>query len=342
MTGGEGLLKAIQERVMNLRGVVVLLLLAGSMVAQSTQGSTIRQVRVRVILPSEDCNDPVQVRLVGLNGVNAEANTDNNCEVEFKGVPPGVYQVSVSGQNLATSNATVTVSNASADLEMRAMRMNNPGHVGGATAPIVSAADLTIPSKAQKKLAKAQELSDRHDYKKAIQTLKEAIAIYPAYAAAYNNLGVAYARLGDRDKEREALQQAIGINDHFGPAHANLARMDMAASDFAGAEAEFSKAASYDPTDAVTLSLLTYAEFMNHHFDLAIATSRRAHALQAPHAYVHQVAAQIYEQMSDGINAIAELELFLKEDPTNERADMVRKELARVQAIVQPTVGRIQ
>jgi len=219
---------------MNLRGVVVLLLLAGSVAAQSVAGSTIRHVRVRVALPNEDCSYPVQVRLVGLNGFNAEANTNDHCEVGFESVPAGTYQVSVSGQNFATSNSTITFSTTSTDLEMKVPRVNDPGHIDGTAAPIVSAADLAIPSKAQKKLARAQELSDRHDYKKAIQTLKEAIAIYPAYTAAYTNLGVAYARLGDRDKEREALQQAVGINDHFAPAHANLARMDMAASDFRG------------------------------------------------------------------------------------------------------------
>ena len=327
---------------MNLRGVAVLLLLAGSVAAQSVAGSTIRPVRVRVALPNAGCSYPVQVKLIGLNGVNTEPNTNDHCELEFESIPPSTYQVRVSGQNFAASDATVTVSNVSTDVEMRVRRMDNPVHVDGTTAPIVSASDLAIPSKAQKKLAKARSFSDRRDYKKAIQTLKEAIAIYPAYAAAYNNLGVAYARLGDRDKEREALQKAIGINNHCASAHANLARMDMAASDFASAETELGKATLYDPTDATALSLLTYAEFMNHHFDRAIATSRRAHALSAPHAYVHQVAAQIYEQMDDGADAIAELKQFLKEDPTGERADMVRKELVRVQAIVESTVGRVQ
>jgi tetratricopeptide (TPR) repeat protein len=335
---------------MNLRGVVFFLLLAGSVAAQSASSSTIRHVRVPVALPTNDCSSPVQVRLTGLNGFNAEANTNDHCEVEFESVPPGAYQVSVSGQNFATSESTATFSNALSDFEMTVPRTSNPEHAYGTAAPVVSAADLAIPSKAQQKLAKAQRFSDRHDYQKAIQTLKEAIAIYPAYAAAYNNLGVAYGRLGDSNKEREALQRAIGINDHCAQAHANLARMDMAASDFAGAEAEFGKAALHDPTDAVTLSLLTYAEFMNHNFDQALATTRRAHALTAPHAYVHQLAAQIYEQMNDGVDAIVELEQFLKEDPNAERSEMVRRELARVQAIVQanaqasghPIAGRVQ
>jgi tetratricopeptide (TPR) repeat protein len=331
---------------MNLRRAAVLLplliLLAGSLAAQSVASSTIRHVRMRVAVPNNDCTQPAHVRLTGSNGYTTEANTDDHCEVEFESIPSGTYQVSVSGQNFATSESTFAFSNASADLEMRVTRLNNPEHVEATAVPLVSATDLAIPSKAQQKLAKAQALSDHHDYKKAIQTLKEAIAIYPDYAAAYNNLGVAYGRLGDRDKERDALQHAIRINDHFAQAHANLARMDMSASDFAGAEAEFTKAALYDPANAMTLSLLTYAEFMNHHFEQAIATSRQAHALPASHAYVHQVAAQIYEQMNDGVHAIAELEQFLMEDPSGERAEMVRKELARVRAMTPPTVGRVQ
>ena len=151
-----------------------------------------------------------------------------------------------------------------------------------------------------------------------------------------------YARLGDRDKERDALHRALSINAHFAPAYVNLARMDISTGDFAGAEAELSRATSNDPTDAMTLVLLTYSEFMNRHFDSAIATSYRAHRLQGPHAFSHQVAARAYEQKRDGVNAIAELELFLKEEPTGQRADIARKELAQVQAIVSRSAVRAQ
>jgi tetratricopeptide (TPR) repeat protein len=334
---------------MNLRGVVCFLLLAGSVAAQSISNSIIRRVHVRVSLPNNDCSNPVEVRLTGLNGFNAEANTNDHCEVEFENVPQGNYQVSVSGEHFATAESNFTFSIASADFAMNVPRTSTPEHVYGTADPVVSVAELAIPAKAQKKLATAQEYFGRHNYDKAIRALKDAIAIYPSYAAAYNNLGVAYGLLGDRDKEREALQHAIAINDRCAQAHANLARMDMAASDFAGAEAEFSNAVFDDPTDATTLSLLAYAEFMNHHFNEALGTSRRAHALAAPHAYAHQVAAQIYEQMNDSANAIAELQQFLKEDPGGERAEMVRKELARVQASfqadaqanAQPTTGQV-
>ena len=56
--------------------------------------------------------------------------------------------------------------------------------------------------------------------------------MYPAYAGAYNNLGVIYFALGDDTRAQEALQKAISVNDHFAPAYVNLARLEIRAGDF--------------------------------------------------------------------------------------------------------------
>jgi tetratricopeptide (TPR) repeat protein len=150
---------------------------------------------------------------------------------------------------------------------------------------------------------------------------------------AYNNLGLIYARMGDRTREREALQKALSITDHFAPAYVNIGRMDVATGDFPNAQAALNKATAIDPTDAMTLVLLTYAEFMDRRLDDAIASSRRAHRLQGPHAFVHQVAARAFEQKRDTANATAELRMFLQEEPSGPRADIARRELTAVQAI---------
>lgn len=328
---------------MRIRGLVAFVLLVASAVAQMDAGSTIRRVRVRVAFANGVCDYSTRVRLIGHTGLMAEANTNDQCEAEFTNIPEGTYQLDVSGQNFSSTEGTISASNGSADFEVKVKRATDPEPMAGAPAPpSVSAVDLAIPSRAQKEFDRAQGLIDRQDFNKAIQTLNRAIAIYPSYAGAYNNLGVVYARLGDRDKEREALRKAISINDHFAPAYVNLGRMNITTGDFAGAEAEFSKATEYDPTDAMTLVLLTYAEFMSRHFELAIATSHRAHSLQGAHAFAHQVAAHAYEQKHDGANAIAELELFLKEEPSGQRADIARKELVQLHAIVQRSSVRAQ
>ena len=313
---------------MKSRGCCVFFLLAGSVVAQ-LDGSSHR-VRVRVAFENGGCESSTHVRLVARSGAVAEAIPNERCEVDFNGIPDGTYHVSVSGKSFPDTESVVTTAMGSTEFEVKVPHSAGNDLSMGAS---IAAADLRIPPKAQKEFDHANELTAKQDYTKAIQTLNHAIAIYPDYAAAYNNLGTVYSRLGDRAREREALEKAIRINDHLAPAYLNLARMDMAAGDFPNAVTELKKASSCDPLDGITLVLLAFSQFRDQHYDDAIATSRKAHGLTSPHAYAHQVAARSFEQKRDGADAIAELELFLKEEPSGERADSARKELASLQAI---------
>jgi tetratricopeptide (TPR) repeat protein len=310
------------------RACGVFFLLVGSVVAQLDGMS--HRVRIRVVFSNGGCDGSMNVRLVARSGVAAEAATNEHCEADFNGIPDGTYHVSVSGRDFPDTDTVISTATGSTEFEVKVPRAGGDNMAPGAS---ISAADLRIPAKAQKEFDRANELISRQDYAKAIQTLNHAIAIYPDYAAAYNNLGTIYSKLGDRAHEREALEKAISINDHLATAYMNLARMDMTAGDFASAEAELKKASSSDPLDGITLVLLAYSEFMEHHFDDAIATSRKAHTLESAHAFAHQVAARAFEQKRDDANAIAELELFLKEEPSGQRADSARKELASLQAI---------
>lgn len=327
---------------MKVLGSLSVLVLFSSCLAQVDPGLTIHRFRVHLEFVSGGCDRSAHVRLMSMAGRISESAPNDRCEVEFVNIPVGTYHVNVSGLGFAPIDDIVSAENGSADVDVKIRRTNDSDGTPGPTSAFVSAADLAIPSKARKEFVKAQGWIDHQDFKKAIQALNQAIAIYPAYAGAYNNLGVAYARIGDHGKEREALQKAVSINDHFAPAYVNLGRMEIGSGDFAAAENFFNKATSYDPTDPMTLVLLTYSEFINQHYDLAIATARKAHTVQGSHAFVHQIAARAYERKRDGVDAIAELELFLKEEPTGERADAARKELKQVQAIIQQQAGRAQ
>jgi hypothetical protein len=52
------------------------------------------------------------------------------------------------------------------------------------------------------------------------------------------------------------------------------------------------------------------------------------------------VAARAFEKKNDGANAIAQLELFLKEEPPGPRAEAARKELQKVEAVLQAPANR--
>ena len=108
--------------------------------------------------------------------------------------------------------------------------------------------------------------------------------------------------------------------------------MDIRDHDFLSAEAALNKAAAFDPIEPLSLVLLAYVQLMNRHLDEAIASSRKAHALDKPHAFVHRVAANAFEQKTYTNDAIKELELFLREEPTGAQADGARIELERVRA----------
>ncbi|MFZ0860908.1 MAG: tetratricopeptide repeat protein [Candidatus Sulfotelmatobacter sp.] len=319
------------------RMFVIFLLLAGSVAAQPDAGSIIRRVRVRVAFGSGGCDAPAHVSLVGHSGPVAEGTTNDRCEVDFFNLPEATYHLIVSAGSFANADlgSINLTSGGPAEFEVQVKRPNEldrtyavPGNA------FVSASDLGVPSRARKEFDKANELIGKQDLGQAIQKLNKAISIYPAYAVAYNNLGVIYSRLEDPVREREALQKAISLNDHFALAYVNLGRMNIAAGDFPGAETALDKASTLDPADPMALILLSWSEFMQRRFEQAIATSRKAHALDKPHAFVHRVAARAFEQQRQGARAIAELELFLKEEPAGPRADAARKELETVKAVL--------
>lgn len=320
------------------RMFVVFLLLVSPAAAQLDASNLIRRVRVRVVLENGVCDASVDVTLSGHNGLIAQSVPNDRCEVDFFNVPEGDYHVKVSGSGFANADSGSVDMRAAGPTEFEIQvksRHELDRKFGAPASAFVSASDLGVPGRARKELDKASELADKQQLAQAVQKLNKAISIYPTYALAYNNLGVIYGRLGDSVREREALQKAISLNDHFALSYINLGRMNMAAGDFPAAETALDKAFTLDLADPATLILLSYSQFMDRHFDEAIATSHRAHAVGKPHAFVHRVAARAFEQKRQGAAAIAELELFLKEEPPGPRADAARKEMEVVKAVLQ-------
>ena len=308
------------------RACLAVVLLASSAVAQFESSTIERHVKLRLRFANGVCDSTTHVQLSGTSGPISDRRPDDQCEVDFTNVPTGSYHVELSGQGFAQSEDIVTTTNGNSDFEVELKGSGNQKATAGG--PVISAADLGAPAKAVKEFDKSNLFINQQEFSKAIQSLNRAIAIYPQYASAYNNLGAIYARLGDHAKERDALERAISLDDHLAAAYLNLGRMNITDRNFPAAEAVLRKAASYDPTDSVALMLLSFCQFEDNHIDDAISTSHLAHGLRGKHSFVHIVAAESLESKHDTPGAIAELELYLKEDPAGDRADAVRKELA--------------
>ncbi len=303
--------------------------------AQSVVDTFNRPGSIKIRVTSEGggtCDLRATVSLLSASGAHiAEDLTNGDCEVYFVNVASGSYHVIVSGSGIATSDSGRfdLDSRGRQDLDVRVRYVSQPT---GTTHALVAAVDLNIPASARKEFDKANQFVAQGKWQKAIDRLNKAIAIYPNYAEAYNNLGVVYARLGSRVQNLEALQKAVSLNDRFAPAYLKLARVAIADRDFAQAEVLLTRATAIDPTDSQMLSLLAHVEFLNHHYDQALADCRRAHsATRGEHAVVHYVAARIFEEENRPIDALAELQVFLLEEQSGPRADAVRREIVTLQ-----------
>ncbi len=315
----------------------LLLALASSVVAQSSFPRSDFDHVFRVHINFEngnECDSSTKVELMKSSTSVARGFTDRNCEVDFRGVSPGDYRLVISGRGFAgieTGEIALTSFDDTIPIEVQIPRSKESDAVPASA----SVADLKVPRGAAKEFNKATREMEQQDWKSAATALQRAIKIYPRYAAAYNNLGVVYARTGDRDSEFEALQKAIAIDGRYAPAHLNLARMDISANKFREAEIELKEAASLEPADGVTLVLLSYVEYMDHHFEDAVSDCKKVHALNnVPHAFAHWTAAFALEQKNQIAEAGDEFRAFVKEEPTGNRADAARKELANIAAFL--------
>jgi Tfp pilus assembly protein PilF len=310
--------------------LLALLMLVGCAAAQDRSGN----LKVRITFTDgRPCNLRVQVRLLLSPGSTPllEGYADESGLIDFDDIAVGNYHLLVSGDGIVdTDSGLFEVDNRKGTqmqtVTVRRSDENSPGAPGQAT---VSVADMSIPKNAHKLFAQAADSIAAQDWKKAIAQLDEAVAIYPRYVQAYTNLGVVYHRMGDRDSERRSLEKAISLDEHYAPAWINLGWMAIAQQNFPEAEAALNKASALEPTNPQALLMLANVELMNLHYDQAISTSQKVHALGAEaHALVHFIAARALEHQSRLTAAVLELQTFLKEEPSGARADAARKELS--------------
>jgi tetratricopeptide (TPR) repeat protein len=332
---------------MRLRSLLVLGLLLSaptiSTLAQRMGGLDMGGASLRVhVVASDDrpVGQGLRVRLMGAGGGSpaAESYTDNSGEVTFSGIEPGTYHVFVSGegyQDSATAGIEIDRRQMSETRFVRVRRAKEDEGVvmGSPNNATIDVSLLRAPAKARKEFEKANQLLARQQWAKAAGHLQKAVAIDPKFGAAYNNLAVAYAKLGDVEREREALDKALESNDHNLAALANRARLALNEKDMAGGERYLTRALALDPGNTQMLMVLAKIQLLSRQYDAAVASAQRIHSL--PHqkyALVHYLAARALEAEHHLPAAASELRVFLKEEPDGQWTAAARKELGLLEA----------
>jgi tetratricopeptide (TPR) repeat protein len=305
---------------------------------QGMDSSSIGNVHVHVIYPNDrSAGLHLRVRLMsGSSSTPVSENFTNDQGVtEFTRVPVGEYHVIVTGEGIEDSDSgefEIDRRKTSQDLFITVHSSESNSHSNAGGSSPVAAVDLNVPDSARKEFDKASKEMADEEWTKAIQRLKHAISIYPQYAPAYNNMGVAYGRMNDPAQEREALEKAISLNDHFVPAFVNLAKLCLREHDSTRAETLLDSALRAEPSNAENMTLLAEAQLLNKHYEAAITSAHNVHAIAHQNlAVVHYIAARAFEHENRLQDALGELQMFLREEPKGARADHVREEIAQIQ-----------
>ncbi len=295
----------------------------------------------------------LRAELTNQSGMSISVQTtDSEGLVTFHIAGDGVYYVRVSGptiqdavsqgiefDNLQESGHGLQI----VYVQVKPTAESTASAASSTNQTVTSAAELRVPQNASKAFDKGMAAWQNKDYQKAATEFEKAVAAYPEYDSAYNNLGVMYAHLNQSDKAMAAFKRSVELNDKNADADRNLARMLLRQKDYPHAEELLKKCLAVQTPDAATLTMLAIAEIEDGQVDDALRDAQKVHTL--PHegyAVAHYVAGQALEDKRQYPQARAEYETYLKESPNGPDAAQVKSALAGLSASGAATAPKTQ
>ena len=205
-------------------------------------------------------------------------------------------------------------------------------HVDGLT---VSATTALAPKDARKAYEKGLEAAGKKNPDEAQKDFEKAVAVYPKYAAAWFALGQINEQRDHGEEARKAYDQSIAADSKFVPPYERLSFMALKESkwqELADTTDHMLQLNPYDYPSGYYLS--SVANLQLQHLDVAEKNAREAIRLDPlkKNARVHYVLGLILAQKREFTASAESLQTFLNADPSAPDADIVRKQLEKVEA----------
>jgi len=181
----------------------------------SPESSTGATIRGKVLLPGGGfVTQSIRISLQTVRGVDSTVFTDNNGTFEFTRLNPGRYQVVVDADPRLYETSTESVEIVRGTVAVLNIALKEKGKAGQPKAGAVSTAELdsNVPPKARKEFDRASDASKNGKAEEAITHLRNAIAIYPQYLMAHNDLGAQLLELNRMDEAEKELRLALDID----------------------------------------------------------------------------------------------------------------------------------
>ena len=306
-------------------------------------------IQGRLYFPSgRRADSRVKVKLESLNYGELSVLADSNGSFSFKSLGPGSYTVVVEAdENYERASESVYIDgpsrigrSAGASTLPRTMTVHlhlqpKRGLSSRVKADVIDASLADVPKPAVENYQKALEAAQAGDGKNAVEYLKKAVAIFPTFALALNELGVQYLKLGQADKAAETLRTVIKVNPEAFTSRLNYGIALLEKKAFTEAEKELRQALTRNHSSPTAHMYLGVTLINLRKYDEAEKELQRALVLSKEQLRLaHYYMGGIYWRKKEYKLAADALEKYLKLSPQAPDAERVRttvEELRRKQ-----------
>lgn len=271
----------------------------------------------------------VGVRLQTMTKGDRVASTDDNGNFAFRGLPSGSYTIVIDKEkDFEPYRGTVDIRQfAGAPPQVYSLNIRLQLKPGIEVKPGVLNVELAnVPSPAVAAYQKALQSAQAGDRKAAIEQLKQAIAEYPKFMLAYNEMGVQYMKLNDLNKADEALRSALKLSPDGAMPLLNHGIVLALMGKFETAVTELDHSLKQREQSANGHFYLGQALANLGRFDEAAGHLSRAVELGGDEMKdAHRFLGVIYLRQGDRERGVTELETYLKLSPNSRDADQIRQ-----------------
>ena len=286
----------------------------------------------------------IQVKLQSFAAGEISTVADSSGSFTFTLLSPGNYVVLINaGKEYEIAREAVTI-----DSDLNMSRTGIPLNTGSrrytvmvtlqvkaanhSKAGVVNAGLAEVTPEARGLYEKALELSKAGDSHKAIENLKSALALFPRFPLALNELGVQYLKLGQANRAVDPLRSATTLTPDASTPKLNLGIALLETQQYSEAETQLRNALriSATPTTHMYLGLTLYhlKNAVEAELELKAAIDASSNQLTIAHYYL----GGLYWKLGEYNRAAEELEIYLRMTPDAPDAERVRGTIKQLRA----------
>lgn len=272
----------------------------------------------------------MNIRLTSPTWGDIMATTDDTGRFVFSGVGSGVYTIVIDSEKefepVAHQVEIVRERNFVPETYTVSIRLRLVENVKSKGNKIISASNADVPKRAMEFYEKASKLAAAKEYGAAIKELKLAVAEYPNFVNALNQIGVLHMQLNELDLADESFKAALKIRPEAYEPLINRSITLFRLARFKDAEAVLRstlKIKAESPVAYYYLGRTLNKMGRNEEAEMAYLTCVKMSPGEFKEA--HRLLAAIYLNRGAAQRVVEELETYLRLVPTAPDAEDLRK-----------------